>query len=242
MTTMTVATRVEGPGSVLNRDGAGHLRPEPVVELAGVSVDVERTPVLRGVDLRIGAGEVVGVVGANGSGKTTLLRVLATLLPPRAGRGHVLGAALCGSERAAVRGRIALVGHGPALHPRLSLAENLRLLARVTGRPALTAEEALERVGLRRAGDRVAARCSQGMLRRADLARVWVTEPQLLLLDEPHAGLDAAATGLVPVIVAETRRRRGGCVVTSHDPTRLRSVVDRWVRISEGRVVPVVGM
>lgn len=212
---------------------------DAVAMLVDVAVDVERVAVLRGFDLTVAAGECVGLVGANGSGKSTLLRVLATLLAPVGGHGQVLGAVLGSAACVTVRPRIALVGHDPALYPRLTLRENLHFLARLTGRSARAADEALEAVGLARAADRRAEVCSQGMRRRAELARVLFTEPRLLLLDEAHAGLDTASVGLVEAVVARVRDGGGASVVVSHDHPRLRGVADRLVEIADGRAVPV---
>ena len=208
-------------------------------ELVGVSVSVERTPVLRDLSLQVAAGEAVGLVGANGSGKSTLLRVLSTLLPPVGGRGWVLGAELGSRACERVRPGIALVGHAAALYPRLTLAENLHFLCRITGRSVTAADAALRRVGLAGAADRSADRCSHGMLRRAELARVLLTQPSLLLLDEAHAGLDANAAGLVDMVVDDVRGRGGACVVVSHERERLRATVDRVVLVEDGRAVPV---
>jgi heme exporter protein A len=210
-----------------------------LARLDGVAVAVQGTPVLRGLDLRLRAGEVLGVLGANGSGKTTLLHVLATLITPSAGTGHVLEAALDGPGCAAVRPRIGLIGHQPGLYPQLTLAENLRFVARLTGRDAGAAERALADVGLGGAAQRRADRCSQGMLRRAELARVLLTEPLLLLLDEIHAGLDPDAAGLVDEVVRRVRARGGAAVLVSHEPDRLTGLADRLVRVRGGRLVPV---
>jgi heme exporter protein A len=210
-----------------------------VAMLVDVAVDVERVAVLRGLDLAVAAGESVGLMGANGSGKSTLLRVLATLLPPVGGHGHVLGAALGSAACDMVRPRIALVGHTAALYPRLTVRENLHFLARLIGRREREADEALEAVGLAQAADRRADACSQGMQRRAELGRVLLTEPRLLLLDEAHAGLDRASTGLVKAVVEQVRERGGASVVVSHDHPRLRGVADRLVEINDGRAVPV---
>jgi heme exporter protein A len=184
-------------------------------------------------------GESVGLLGANGSGKSTLLRVLATLLPPSGGEGRVLGATLGSPACAAVRPRIALAGHSPALYPRLTLRENLRFVAMLTGRTAGKADEALKVVGLAGAADRRAEVCSQGMQRRAELARVVLTEPLLLLLDEAHAGLDPESAGLVESVVEQVRDRGGGSVVVSHDQPRLTGVVDRLVEIADGRAIAI---
>ncbi|MBN9619682.1 MAG: ABC transporter ATP-binding protein [Actinobacteria bacterium] len=193
--------------------------------------------VLRAVDLDVGVGEVVGVVGPNGCGKSTLLRVLATLLAPSSGGGAVLGAPLGGRACWAVRPQVGLVGHTPAIYPQLSLAENLDLVSRLRGLADTTASAALDTVGLSGARHRRAERCSQGMLRRLDLARMLISQPRLLLLDEPHAGLDAAAGGLVDLLIERTRRAGGASVVVSHDVLRLEGLTDRIVEVVDGRLV-----
>lgn len=207
-----------------------------LVSLRAVSVDVERTPVLRQLDWDVAAGEAVGVLGANGSGKSTLLSVLATLRTPCSGTGTVLGARLGTTACAAVRPQIALVGHSPALYPQLTLEENLRFFARLLGRADRMSDAVLEAVGLAGARRRRAEECSQGMQRRADLARVMLVEPQLLLLDEVHTGLDQASVGLVDELIAQVRQRGGAAVVVSHEQ-RLASVADRVVQIVQGRVI-----
>ncbi|MGH3979430.1 MAG: ABC transporter ATP-binding protein [Pseudonocardiaceae bacterium] len=221
------------------RNGIGGAAASAPVALSGVAVDVERVPVLRGLDLAVGVGESVGVVGPNGSGKSTLLRVVATLLSPVAGTGHVLGAELGTSGCARIRPAIALVEHVPALYPPLSLRENLLLTARLTGRAETAVDEVLRTVGLAGAGTRRADRCSQGMQRRAALARALLTDPLLLLLDEVHSGLDPAALGLVDLLLRRVRHRGGAAVVVSHDRHHLAAAADRVVEISDGRVHPV---
>lgn len=211
-------------------------RVDDIVRVDGIAVDVERAAVLNDVDLVVRPGEVVGLLGANGSGKSTLLRVLATLLPPRTGTGRVLGASLGTPACVAVRSRIGLIGHTPALYPHLTLAENLHVVARLTGVAAATVDSCLDAVGLAGAAGRRADRCSQGMQRRAELARVMATAPALLLLDEAHAGLDEHSRGLVGLIADRVRRDGGGCVAVSHERDRLRTLADRTVEVVDGRV------
>ncbi|WP_211374153.1 ATP-binding cassette domain-containing protein [Cellulomonas fimi] len=212
--------------------------------MESVRVDIAGTPVLRGLDLRLEAGEVVGLLGPNGSGKSTLLRMLAGLIPPAGGRCRVLGADISAdgaagrAARAAVRTSVTLIGHQPALYPQLELGENLRLVARLTGRDETDATAALESVGLAAATHRRADQCSHGMLRRADLARALLTEPHLLLLDEAHAGLDRDSVHLVQVLTEAVRSRSGACVLVSHERDRLRPMVDRAVELVDGAVVP----
>lgn len=212
-----------------------------LVQLDDVAVTIRRTPVLRGVDLRLAAGETLGVLGANGSGKSTLLRLLATLVRPSAGRATILGQPLHDGAGATVRPRISLVGHRPGLYPQLSLAENLAFLARVAGRETTAVDRALATVGLGRAAQRRVAGCSHGMVRRAELAGVLLAQPQLLLLDEVHAGLDRDAVGLVDEIVDQVASRGGGCVLVSHEPSRFVGLADRLVRVADGRVHPAGG-
>jgi heme exporter protein A len=211
-------------------------RADAVVDLNSISVSVERTPVLRHLSLTVTTGQAVGVVGANGSGKSTLLALLSTLLPPTGGTGRVLGAALGSRECESVRRRIALIGHSAALYPRLTLAENLHFFCRLAGVDTTVADAALESVGLGRAAGRPAERCSHGMRRRAELARVILGAPSLLLLDEAHAGLDAASAGLVDTVVDDVCQRGGAAVVISHERDRLRSAVHRIEELREGRL------
>lgn len=221
-------------------------RPEdgPVAALESVHVNIAGTPVLRGLDLRLQAGEVVGLLGPNGSGKSTLLKMLAGLLRPVEGTCRVLGVdigadgAAGRAARAEIRTSIALIGHQPALYPQLELGENLRLVARLTGRGEAHAASALEAVGLAAARHRRADRCSHGMLRRADLARALLTEPRLLLLDEAHAGLDRDSVHLVQVLTDGVRARSGACVLVSHERDQLRPLVDRAVELVDGAAVP----
>ncbi len=210
----------------------------PVVELRGVGVRLGDTPVLRDLDLTVAAGEAVGLHGANGSGKSTLLRVLATLLPLSAGAGAVLGADLAGPDRFAVRPRIGLVGHQPSLYPELTLHENTAFVARVRGDDPERVAEVLDQVGLGRARHRRADHCSHGMQRRAEFARVLLTAPDLLLLDEAHAGLDPAAADLVVLLAKQVQARGGAAVLVSHDPARMRGLVDRAYDLDGGKLWP----
>lgn len=206
----------------------------PAVVLHDVGVTLGQTPIVRGVDLSLAAGEVVGLVGPNGSGKSTLLRVLATLLPPTAGAGRVLGAPLGSGEVRSIRPRIGLVGHLAAVYDELTLRENLLFVARLRGLPEEAVERSLQEVGLHGAADRRAERASHGMRRRVDFARILMTVPDLLLLDEAHAGLDREAAVLVEATVRRLRDRGGSGVLVSHEPRRMLPLVDRVYRLDEG--------
>jgi heme exporter protein A len=171
---------------------------------------------LSDVSLSLTAGATLVVFGPNGAGKSTLLRVLATLLRPHAGCVQVFGANLP-REAWAVRGRIGLLAHEPLLYRELSARENLRYHARLHGVPGERIEDLLGAVSMDQRADEPLRTLSRGMVQRVAIARTVLHDPELLLLDEPHASLDPAAVELVrPLIGAMSGRTR---VICSHDPT-----------------------
>ncbi|HEY7563535.1 MAG TPA: heme ABC exporter ATP-binding protein CcmA [Acidimicrobiia bacterium] len=207
-----------------------------LVELEGVGVASGGTLILDEVALTLAAGECVAIEGPNGAGKTTLLRLIATLLRPSRGDGRVLGARLGSSNVREVRADIGLAGHQPALAESLSLLENLTFVARLSGLSPADAESVLAVVGLAGVGDTRASVCSQGMRKRADLARLLLRPARLLLLDEPLAGLDAAAQPLVGELVRRCVQAGGGAIIVSHDSSPLAAVPHRRLRLAGGHL------
>lgn len=205
-----------------------------IVSLRGAAVRAGAVAILRDIDLTITGGEAVGLFGANGAGKTTLLRLIATLTRPSAGSGSVFGVDLSSPDRFVVRHRIGYVGHTPGWYPELTLMENLAFVADAMGIEGSLVPSSLESVGLGGAMDRRVDRCSHGMKRRAEFARILMTKPDLLLLDEPHSALDADAIDLVDDLVARTVRRGGAAVLVSHDHARVEAVVDLTYEIVDG--------
>jgi ABC-type multidrug transport system ATPase subunit len=170
------------------------LTEPPLVEARGLTRSYGAVRALRGVDLRLDAGEVLLVLGPNGAGKSTLLRTLAGLLRPQAGEVRVLGRQLSGDDPDARR-PIGLLSHQSLLYDELTLLENLVLVARLYGldNPTGRARAALDAQGLGgRAGD-LPRNLSRGMQQRAAIARALIHEPRFLLLDEPFTGVDASA-------------------------------------------------
>jgi len=205
----------------------------PLASLAGVERSYPGRPAprvaLAGVTLEIEAGEFVALLGPNGAGKSTLLRLLAGLDRPDSGEIH-----------APPRARLGVVFQKPALDRLLTVRENLALQAALFGldRRAERAEDAAAELGIAdRLGDRVGT-LSGGLARRADLARAMLTDPDLLLLDEPTAGLDhAARSAFLEAIDARRERSPGLAVILSTHLMDEAERAGRVVLMSEGRVV-----
>jgi heme exporter protein A len=178
-------------------------------------------------------GQTLAVLGPNGAGKTTLLRLLATLLRPHAGELRVLGHALP-QESWAVRGRIGLLGHEPLLYRELSARENLEFHAALHGVAVERVEHLLRAVAMERRAEEPLRTLSRGMVQRVAVCRALLHDPELLLLDEPRANLDPAASELVePLIGRGSGRTR---VIVSHDPAGVLAEADLVLGLVRGRV------
>jgi ABC-2 type transport system ATP-binding protein len=165
----------------------------PAILVEGLVKSFGEVRALRGIDLSVPRGTVLGVLGPNGAGKTTMVRILTTLLQPDGGRAWVEGHDVV-REAAAVRRAIGLSGQSAAIQEELTGRENLEIVGRLyhLGKPRARsrATELLEQFGLSDAADRQAKTFSGGMQRRLDLASSLVGQPRVLFLDEPTTGLD----------------------------------------------------
>lgn len=201
---------------------------EPVLRARGLGVERGGREVLGGVDLELRRGEVTAILGPNGAGKSTLLAGLAGLVPLSAGA----------LER---RGRLASAGQAAALASR-SVRANVELALAWWGTPRgerrARAQAALAALGIDGLADRAAATLSGGEARRAHLARVLAVEPDVLLLDEPFAGLDPSVRSDLLYAVSDLLRDpgRATCLVV-HDRAEAWALADRVLVLLEGRVV-----
>ena len=197
-----------------------------------------RRRALADISFTAAAGDIVGLLGPNGAGKSTLLALLGTLLAPSSGRIEY-GTAAGALDRAALRGRIGMLGHDLFLYPELTAHENLVFFGRLYGRadaPARAAA-ALERADLSaRAGDAVAA-LSRGMRQRVALERALLHAPRLLLLDEPFTGLDQASAAALVARLRDEQRRGVVTVLATHDLDVVDGLLTDTVFLRGGRRV-----
>jgi heme exporter protein A len=172
-------------------------------------------PVFAGIDVALGSGAALLLAGANGSGKSSLLRLLAGLLPAKAGAIYWNGAPVA-ADPEAHRARLAFIGHRDAVKPGMSVAENIEDWAALYRAPANAGMTALAGFDLERFADLPARYLSAGQRRRLALARLLLVERPLWLLDEPQAGLDEAATARLAEAIAQHRAGGGIAIVASH--------------------------
>lgn len=203
-----------------------------------------RSAALAGVSLEVEPGRCVALLGPNGAGKTTLLRVLATLLRPTYGTAFVDGLDVT-THAGQVRERVAFLSHAAGLYADLTARENLAFAATMLGLDPVDARqrvpEVLEAVGLAAAADRRVAAFSAGMRRRLALGRTILGRPSVVLLDEPHAALDADGMELVARLLAAWREAGVTTLVASHQADRLADVIDGSVTLERGLVTDITG-
>ncbi|NNC80204.1 MAG: heme ABC exporter ATP-binding protein CcmA [Acidimicrobiales bacterium] len=207
-----------------------------VLSLVDAVVLLGRFPALSGASLHVAAGESVLLQGPNGAGKSTLLRLCAGLLPLESGSAEVLGHNLV-DDRQRVRPKVGFVGHRTMLYDDLTVAENLRFWGRLAKVDDALTDAAARRL---RIDDRLhgvlVRQLSAGQRRRVALAVAAARQPQLWLLDEPHAGLDQAGRDIVDDVVRDATEA-GACVlIASHELDRVRPIVQRQVTVAGGLV------
>ncbi|HWP39882.1 MAG TPA: ABC transporter ATP-binding protein [Tepidisphaeraceae bacterium] len=210
----------------------------PAIVTCGLGKVLDDRQVLCDINLRVAAGEYIGLLGANGAGKTTLLKILATLMPPSDGQVLLYGQRLSRSN-VAVRARIGLIGHQPMLYRDLSARENLTFFARlysVNDAPARV-QRMLRMVGLADRGDDPVKTFSRGMVQRLSIARALLHEPALILADEPFAGLDAPSIQSLEQLLQRLNAAGRTIVMVNHDIEQTLRLAERAIVLRQGRIV-----
>ena len=219
---------------------------EILVDVESVSFSYDRRAILKGINLRVPRGKVVALMGLSGSGKTTLLRIIGGQLRPTSGTVRVDGQVVHELDTRGLyrlRRRMSMLFQFGALFSDLSVFENVAFpLREHTQLPESMIRDLvlmkLEAVGLRGAHRLMPAELSGGMARRAALARAVVLDPKLIMYDEPFAGLDPLALGVIGRLIRKLNDALGASsIVVSHDVVECLQIVDYLYIISEGVIV-----
>ncbi|MCC7078000.1 MAG: ABC transporter ATP-binding protein [Acidimicrobiia bacterium] len=193
--------------------------------------------VLRGLDLDVRRGSITGFLGPNGAGKTTTIRAMLGLVTTDAGSIRILGRHVP-DELVDLRGRLGAVVDRPSVYPPLTGRANLRVLAGIAGGvTASRVDVLLELVGLLPAADRKAGTYSHGMRQRLALAAALLTEPELLVLDEPASGLDPAGQRDLRRILTDLRDTGSTILLSSHVLPDVQLLCDHIHIIDSGRLI-----
>jgi ABC-2 type transport system ATP-binding protein len=223
---------VQDGGVVSDRDG----RPSSAGDSGAPALSVDQLSKRFGdriafddVSLEVGHGEVFGFLGPNGAGKTTMVRTLGTLLSPTSGSATVAGIPLTPENGVAIRQHISIMPESPGLYLRLTVAENLECFADLYEAPDPTdrIDRALRAVNLADRAHDACGTLSKGLRQRVALARALLSDPQVLFLDEPTAGLDPVAARDVHQLIDKLRQRGVTIFLTTHRLEEAERLCDR---------------
>lgn len=192
-------------------------------------------PALRDIRFDVHAGECLALLGRNGAGKTTLLRILAGLSSSQKGDLKVFGRSI---REAPARKSIGVLGHGIGVYDELSAFENLRLFGSLYGvaDPAGTAHAWLKRVSLDNVSDSLVREFSRGMRQRLAVARTFLHDPTLLLLDEPFTSLDDRSIALLQSVLADALKRGATVIMSTHQLREAMELATHVALLNRGKL------
>ena len=216
--------------AVATTTGSTHM---PLARLESVSRLFGSFAALRQVTLDLAPGQCYVLLGENGAGKSTLLRILAGLLHPSQGKVTVFE----NLDPHTARNRIGYMSHAPMLYDELTGIENLSYFRSLyQSSECLTPENALQQVGLDPALPRTMGQYSQGMKQRASLARVLLSQPELLLLDEPFSNMDVESVAQMVQLLAKFRTAHRTILITTHQRDLAAPIADQVITLKAGRL------
>ncbi len=193
--------------------------------------------VLNNLDFQVQDGEFVALMGPNGAGKTTLLRILSSLMKPTFGKIKVAGYSLP-EQSSHVRSRLGIVSHLPLLYGDLTAEENLRFFGKLYNITNFHNRigEVLDLIGLAQRKNDLVRTFSRGMQQRLAIGRAILHNPEVLLLDEPHTGLDQDACEMLDQLLKSVAVQGRTVVMTSHDLVRVQDLANRFDVLTKGKI------
>lgn len=209
-----------------------------MIEIKGLIKQADNKLILRGVDLQIKKGETVAILGPNGAGKSTLLKVLATLIKPTSGQIKINGMELK-KNQLEIKKIMGYLPHSSLLYDHYSPLENLIFFGNIYGVSNIEqkAIELVKEVGLSFFLNEPVKNFSRGMIQRIAIARAIIHDPELLLLDEPHTGLDQGAITILNNVILSMKKKGATTLMVTHDFKQAAEICDRIIIVKSGKIV-----
>ncbi|MBU8916393.1 ABC transporter ATP-binding protein [Bacillus sp. FJAT-29953] len=209
-----------------------------MIEIKKLTKQADNKLILRGVDLSIHKGETVGILGPNGAGKSTLLKVLASLIKPTSGMIKINGLDLK-KDSLEIKKILGYLPHSSLLYDHYSPLENLVFFGNIYGVKNVEqkATELVKEVGLSFFLNEPVKNFSRGMIQRIAIARAIIHEPEVLLLDEPHTGLDQGAIAILNNVILSMKEKGTTTLMVTHDFKQAAEICDRIVIVKNGKIV-----
>lgn len=208
-----------------------------MIEIKKLTKKADNKLILRGVDLSIKQGETVAILGPNGAGKSTLLKVLATLIKPSSGLVKINGLDLK-KDHIEVKKLFGYLPHSSLLYDHYTPLENLLFFGELYGVKDVEnrARQLVKEVGLSFFINEPVKNFSRGMIQRIAIARAIIHEPKIMLLDEPHTGLDQGAITILNNVVLSMKEKGCTTLMVTHDFKQAAEICDRIIIVKNGKI------
>jgi len=208
-----------------------------VIEIKKLTKQADNKLILRGIDLSITQGETVAILGPNGAGKSTLLKVLATLIKPTSGLVKINGLDLK-KDHIEVKKMFGYLPHSSLLYDHYTPIENLVFFGNLYGVKNVEdrARKLVNEVGLSFFINEPVKNFSRGMIQRIAIARAIIHEPKIMLLDEPHTGLDQGAISILNNVVLSMKQKGCTTLMVTHDFKQAAEICDRIIIVKNGKI------
>lgn len=209
-----------------------------MIEIKKLSKQADNKFILRGIDLRVKKGETVAILGPNGAGKSTLLKVLATLIKPTSGHVLINGLDLK-KNHIEIKKVLGYLPHSSLLYDHYTPLENLVFFGDIYGvnNVEQRAINLVKEVGLSFFLNEPVKNFSRGMIQRIAIARAIIHEPEVLLLDEPHTGLDQGAISILNNVILSMKEKGTTTLMVTHDFKQAAEICDRIIIVKNGKIV-----